>query len=65
MRKNIADIIKTRRLLLGMTQSELARLSGVSKQVINNWERMNEEPKACNFLKVCKVLGLGINDFID
>lgn len=61
--ETVINVLIKRRLLLGMSQSELARKMSLPRQIINKWEKAQALPNAINFIKACKVLGLNIYDF--
>jgi|GEM_PF-690986 transcriptional regulator with XRE-family HTH domain len=48
----------------GMSQNDLARLSGVSAQIINRLERGNDRPGFKNAKKLAYALGLNPNELI-
>ena len=59
----LAKTIKYRRELLGMTQKELAKYSGVSPASISRYEREKKHPRGSKLIKICRILGLGVYDF--
>lgn len=46
--------IRQLRMLRGMTQTELARILGVSKQSVSNWENDNIQPSVEMLVKLCR-----------
>lgn len=55
------DLIKSRRLRLGLTEQELASQVGVSRGAVQQWEREGgTAPKRGNQAAVAKVLGLTV-----
>lgn len=59
----IAKTIKYRRELLGMTQKDLAKYSGVSPASISRYERELKHPRGSKLIKICRTLGLSVYDF--
>ena len=58
--KEIGQIIKLRREELGITQSHLAELAGISKNTIYKAERGQGNPSLEVLLKITEVLGMEI-----
>ena len=56
--------IRSRRKNIGLTQKQLAELIGVTDVTISRWESGQREPIWSDFVKLCEVLGMNINDFI-
>ena len=60
--------IRTLRLVRGMSQVELARRLGVTKQSVSNWENDNIQPSVDMLLKIVRLYSvsadylLGIDD---
>jgi predicted transcriptional regulator len=55
---NIAKLIKSRRIELGMTQADLAKASGASQSLLSKIEAGNLHPRfddAVNILKALKL----------
>ena len=48
-----------------MTQKELAEKVGVSTNTVARWERNESEPSWSDFIKVCMVLGMKMEDFME
>ena len=61
----LATYIKSRRKNLNMTQKELAERVGVSTNTVARWERNETEPSWSIFLKLCVVLGMKMEDFVE
>lgn len=55
----IKEIIQTRKKLK-LSQTELARKSGLPQATISRLESFNNEPKISTIIKVCKTLNLTI-----
>jgi phage repressor protein C with HTH and peptisase S24 domain len=55
---NISNLIKNKRISLGLTQSELAKMVGVTSVAISKWELnlVNPKPKHCQKLE--EILGI-------
>ena len=62
-RKFIQNAIKIRKEL-GLTQSELARKTGLTQQVISNIEKCGRRPTLTNLIRYLRGLGLDINNII-
>ena len=60
----LATYIRSRRKNIGMTQKELAEKVGVSTNTVARWERGESEPSWSDFLKLCVVLGMKMEDFV-
>lgn len=61
----IAERIKELRERRGMSQSELARLVGVSPQSVQQWEKPDgTAPKRARIAKVAEVLGVSVPDIV-
>jgi transcriptional regulator with XRE-family HTH domain len=63
MRKMMGERIRTARLRKGMSQEELARLSGVSRVHISQMETARGSMSIANIRAIARVLGVGI-DFL-
>lgn len=61
---DLGSYIKSRRKNIGYSQEKLAELVGVYRHQIIRWENDQAEPSLSNFLILCNVLGMNINDFI-
>lgn len=60
MAKNLR--IKAARAVLDMTQKELSELVGVTRQTMNAIEMGDYNPTIKLCIKICKVLGKGLDD---
>ena len=54
--------LKSRRVLLDMSQGELAEKAGVSRQTISSIESGDYNPSINLCITICKVLGVTLND---
>ena len=61
----LGSYIKSRRKNLGMTQKQLAEKVGVTNVTISRYENGEREPSFTEFIKLCEVLGMRIEDFIE
>jgi len=61
----LGSLIKSRRKNIGYSQEKLAELVGVYRHQIIRWENDQAEPGFNNFIKLCKVLALEVNDFLE
>ena len=57
------NTIKVERAILDITQEELARRIGVSRQTINSIEKNRYVPSTVLALKLSAVFGKPVNDF--
>ena len=55
--------IKSRRKNLDMTQKQLAEKVGVTDVTISRYENGAREPSFTEFIKLCEVLGMKLEDF--
>lgn len=60
----LGPYIKSRRKNLGMTQKQLAKNVGVTDVTISRYENGEREPSFTEFIKLCEVLGMKVEDFI-
>ena len=61
----LATYIRSRGKNINMTQKELAEKVGVSTNTVARWERNESEPSWSDFIKVCMVLGMKMEDFME
>ena len=61
----LATYIRSRRKNINLTQKELAEQVGVSTNTVARWERGETEPSFSDFLRVCAVLGMKMEDFVE
>lgn len=57
---NLSQIIKDRRLLLGLTQQDLADYTELSLRIIKSTEAGNGNPTFSTLNKIAEILGLEI-----
>ena len=60
----LGPCIKSRRKNLGMTQKQLAKNVGVTDVTISRYENGEREPSFTEFIKLCEVLGMKVEDFM-
>ena len=58
---DLATSISSRRKILGISQNDLAEMSGVSIATIKNIERGAGNPSWSTVGKICEVLGLRVS----
>lgn len=61
----IGDVIRQRRLVLNMTQAELADRTGVSAPAVNKWEKGLSCPDVMILPVLARVLKMDMNDLFD
>ena len=61
----LATYIRSSRKNINLTQKELAEKVGVSTNTVARWERGETEPSFSDFLKLCVVFGMKIEDFME
>lgn len=61
--KYIAEKIKCTREQLGLTQEELGKLIGISKQSISSWEKGRNLPDILNIDKIANLSGKNLAEF--
>lgn len=59
----VGKIIQLKRKILGLKQSELAELVGISEKHLSKIETGRNYPALDNFLKIAEVLKLSLRDF--
>ena len=57
------NTIKVERAILNLTQDDLAKIIGVSRQTINSIEKNRYVPSTVLALKLSKVFNKPVNDF--
>ncbi|KGL63309.1 helix-turn-helix transcriptional regulator [Polaribacter sp. Hel1_85] len=57
------NTLKVQRAILDLTQDDLAKAIGVSRQTINSIEKSRYVPSTVLALKLSKVFGISVNDF--
>ncbi len=58
------EIIKAKRLKLGLSQKELAAKAGVSHNTIYNLEAAKGIPNLATYQKVCEALGIKLSSIL-
>ena len=61
----IAEKIYRLRTEHDMTQSQLAKIAGVSDKAVSAWEAGTRDPKIKSIQGICSHFGIDINRFID
>ncbi|MBQ6490074.1 MAG: helix-turn-helix transcriptional regulator [Solobacterium sp.] len=61
----IGEVIRQRRLVLNMTQAELAERTGVSAPAVNKWEKGMSCPDVMILPVLARVLKMDMNDLFD
>jgi putative transcriptional regulator len=57
------NTLKVQRAILDITQDDLAKAIGVSRQTINSIEKNRYVPSTLLALKLSKVFSISVNDF--
>lgn len=57
------NTIKVQRAILDLTQEDLAKKIGVSRQTINSIEKNRYVPSTVLALKLSKIFNISVNDF--
>lgn len=61
----VAELLKKRRIELGMSQHRLSRVSGVSQSTINSYELMRRKNIGLkNFIMLTQALGMTIDELL-
>lgn len=60
----IANKIKYIRQYLALTQSELGKIIGATKQCVSSWERGKNIPDSLTFCKILNIAGLPLNELL-
>lgn len=58
---SLAKNLKEARMVKNLTQDELAKLVGKTKNVISNWERGDNKPDADTIFELCDILDVDAN----
>lgn len=61
----IANKIKYLRQYLALTQGELGKIIGATKQCVSSWERGISMPDILTFFKILKVSGLPLDELFE
>lgn len=59
-----SKVIKAGRKGLKLTQSQMARLVGMSKSSVNMWERGEREPNLDTLCRIADVLNLSLDELL-
>ena len=62
---NLGSKIKQLREKHNLTQKALAEQLGVSAQAVSKWETNVNEPDVSTIRRLCKIFGIGINEFLE
>ena len=62
---NIGEGIKQQRLRLGISQSELAKATGIHQQNISRWENNTHIPDVTQCVILAKYFGISIEELIE
>lgn len=60
MKKSVGDRIYDQRMLLGLTQEQLAKKAGVRSHVVSYAERGLKDLRVSTYFKLCHALGLAV-----
>ena len=58
------EIIRRRRMVLGLNQTELAERIGVSRNTVAGWETNHSRPDLGTLPALCRALGISLNAFV-
>ena len=61
----IGEKIEQYRKRLNLSQEELSNKLFVSRQTISQWENNQTSPTIDNFLRLCDIFGITMNDFFE
>lgn len=64
MNVEIAERLARKRKEHGLSQEELARQLGVSRQAVSKWERSESSPDTDNLIAIAKLYGTSLDDLI-
>jgi transcriptional regulator with XRE-family HTH domain len=62
---DFSEKLKTLRLSLNLSQSELAQRTGISERTVYSYEQLGKFPRAGNILKLSDALGVSPNYLLD
>lgn len=65
MKANAHEIIKEKRLKLGLSQKQLADKAGLSHNTIYNLETNRVSTNLETYEKICKVLGIKLSSILE
>ena len=61
---NIGEALKEQRQKMGLTQSQLAKETGIKQQNISRWENNTHIPDVLQCVKLAKYYGITIEELI-
>src|SRR6266542_989262 len=61
-RMNVAEVIRSRRAALGLTQAQLAEAAGVDKRQIRRYEANETHPTLPVAMAIARVLGISLDE---
>lgn len=61
--KTVGDAIRDKRKEKGLTQTQLAKIVGVTPGAISRWETSDREPTVAMYEKIMKAMGVEIVAF--
>lgn len=64
MKANANEIIKAKRLKLGLSQKALAEKAGVSLNTVYNLEAQKNQPTFTTYMKICQALGIKLSSIL-
>lgn len=65
MKENVHEIIKEKRLKLGLSQKQLADKAGLSHNTVYNLESNRVSTNLETYEKICKVLGIKLSSLLE
>lgn len=65
MKSNTSEIIKEKRLELGLSQKQLADKAGLSHNTVYNLETNRVSTNLETYEKICKVLGIKLSSLLE
>ena len=65
MKENAHEIIKKKRLELGLSQQQLADKAGLSHNTVYNLESNRVSTNLETYEKICKVLGIKLSSLLE
>lgn len=64
VKANANEIIKAKRLKLGLSQKALAEKAGVSLNTVYNLEAQKNQPTFTTYMKICEALGIKLSSIL-
>lgn len=61
---SLGDVIRQKRIGLGLTQLEFAKMIGIGQSSVANYEKLRRTPSFDAICKITSALGLTIDDLI-